>query len=273
MPWPHVFSALQTALMSYLDDNFNAAAQLGTAVNFSAVGNTTPGTGAFTSLSATGATTLSGVTAVDIVVTRTDSNCVVATVDYVSGGGVCFYGIVESTTANLTTWQYGSTAVGSITTNGSGTAYNTASDAALKALHGPGDGTTLSVLPVRDASFLANPAVRHPMIIAQECAAVAPWAVRPAPEGSTAPWMIDHSALVPALLAYVQALEARVKALEAKAAVPAPAVSVACAAAMSAVAAATASAVVQAAIARGASVAGGTVGKAVVSSTPSSPQV
>lgn len=284
MAWPYTFAALTAPQLSYLDSNFADAAQLGTAVNFSSIGGTTPGTGAFSTLSASGNATVGGTLGVTGAVTFSASSGTAAiSVPYsgsigalaISGNAaVNDVGITNTngsatgftiamkrsgTGGGFASFEVNTTSVGSITTNGSATTYNTTSDAALKALHGAADGTILADLPVRDASFTSSPSVRHPMLIAQEVAVVCPWAVREGDGTPAKPSMIDHGALVPALLAYVQSLEARIVTLEAAAKIAAPAPSPAATACRTALTAAAKLPVMLAAFARGVASSGGTV--------------
>jgi hypothetical protein len=117
-------------------------------------------------------------------------------------------------------FQFGLTPVGSITTNSTTTFFNTASDARLKVTYGPADcGALIDAVSVWDAAFKATPDQRRPMVLAHELQAVCPWAVtgeRYAVDitGDVLPQMVDHSMLVPMLLAEIKALRARVAALE-----------------------------------------------------------
>lgn len=111
----------------------------------------------------------------------------------------------------LTGYFFGSTGVGSVTSNGSATAYNTASARALKDLHGPADVCDdFAKLRVYDASFKQRPANRYPMLVHDEVAAVCPWAC----EGEGVDGQINHSGLVPMLIAKIQELEGRLAVVE-----------------------------------------------------------
>jgi hypothetical protein len=74
---------------------------------------------------------------------------------------------------------------------------------------------------VYDAELKAFPGKRRPMVMYDEVFAVAPYACapgRPADPDTGMPElpdMVDHIALIPQLLAYVQSLETRLAALEA----------------------------------------------------------
>ena len=104
-------------------------------------------------------------------------------------------------------FQNGNGAVGSISTSGSATAYNTSSDYRLKITYGPADPAIIGRLRVHDAAFLSDGA-RYPMFLAHELQDDgAGFAVRGEKDG---PEMqgVDHSKLVPALVAYAQQLRA-----------------------------------------------------------------
>ena len=84
---------------------------------------------------------------------------------------------VTAASTNLESFYSGSTAVGSISTNGTTTAYNTTSDHRLKDLDGASDGAIVGQLKVYTGSFKAAPAVKRSMFLAHEVQAVAPHAV------------------------------------------------------------------------------------------------
>lgn len=227
MAWPHVFAALSTSPMSYLDDNFNDAAQLGTSVNFT---QATIG-GAVLNQSGNMLTVGPG--------GAVASTFLSVFVTPLASAGFAYFGFGSSGVGSQ---------VGSITTNGTSTSYNTTSDAALKTVYGPADGTILSTLPVHDCAFTSDPTSRRPMVLAQELAAVCPWAVDNEADG---PAMIDYSHLVATLIAYTQSLEARIVALESVTKLPPAVISAVAAAVQAALAQARNNPAVQAAIARG----------------------
>ena len=110
--------------------------------------------------------------------------------------------------------------VGSITTTGSATAYNTSSDGRLKHAIAPLAGALDVLAALRPVAFRWKaddaPGVGF---VAQEAQAVVPGAVTGAPDavdqaGQIIPQQMDHSKLVPWLVSAVQALAARVVALE-----------------------------------------------------------
>lgn len=101
----------------------------------------------------------------------------------------------------------GNGVVGTISTNGSATAYNTSSDYRLKRIHGPADPAFLLALRVHDAEFLTDGA-RYPMFLAHELQdAGAAFMVRGQKDGPDMQ-QVDHSKLVPALVAFVQSQSA-----------------------------------------------------------------
>jgi Chaperone of endosialidase len=108
----------------------------------------------------------------------------------------------------------GNGGVGSITTNGTATAYNTSSDARLKTVLGPlSAGALIDSISVYDFAWNSGGFGRG--AIAQELHAVVPDAVTVGGDDPlTDPWQVDYSKLVPLLVAEVKALRARVAALE-----------------------------------------------------------
>lgn len=137
-------------------------------------------------------------------------------------------------TGALADFFSGSTAVGSISTNGTTTAYNTTSDRELKYLHGPADGSIIDSVKIYTGSYKADPVgVKRSMLVADELQQVAPWMVTGMPgevhqadvkgaggrvlaQKGTRKWqMVDHSMLIPDLVAKCQALQAELTALRA----------------------------------------------------------
>lgn len=108
------------------------------------------------------------------------------------------------TSANLAiTFFNGNGAVGTISTSGSATAYNTSSDYRLKRTHGPADPAFLMALRVHDAEFLTDGA-RYPMFLAHELQdAGAGFMVRGGKDGADMQ-QVDHSKLIPTLVAFCQ---------------------------------------------------------------------
>jgi hypothetical protein len=139
-------------------------------------------------------------------------------------GGVAATGLIVNV-SNIASpfqfFQFGGTTVGSITTNGSVTAYNTTSDYRLKVTFGAAATSALfDAVPVHDAKM--EHGERRPMFLAHELQAAAPWAVtgrKDAVDDKNEPvyQQVDHSSLIPAMWAEIRALRSRVAALEPKA--------------------------------------------------------
>lgn len=137
-------------------------------------------------------------------------------------GPVASNGIVinlSNASTGLLVFAESSTVIGSITTNGTSTAFNTTSDYRLKTTYGPSDGSLIGDIQVHDAEFLKRPGECYPMVLAHELQAVAPWAVTGTKdavddEGAIVPQVVDVSKLVPAMIAKIQILEARIAELE-----------------------------------------------------------
>jgi hypothetical protein len=116
---------------------------------------------------------------------------------------------------------YSTMTVGSVTTNGTTTAYNTTSDHRLKTVHGPADGSVISQLRVYDVDYIADPEhIVHAAFLAHEVQQIVPHAVTGKKDavdvnGGIIPQMLDRAALVPYLVAHAQELEDRITKLEA----------------------------------------------------------
>jgi len=113
--------------------------------------------------------------------------------------------------------------VGSISTSGSATAYNTSSDYRLKENVVDLDGaiSRLKLLPVHRFNFIADPDKTVDGFIAHEAAEVVPEAVTGAKdevddEGNPVYQGIDQSKLVPLLTAALQEAVAKIESLEAR---------------------------------------------------------
>jgi hypothetical protein len=113
---------------------------------------------------------------------------------------------------------------GSITYNRGGglVAYNTTSDYRAKDITGPIEdaGSTIDALKVYTGK-MKDATVERPMLIAHEAQEVAPYAVTGEKDavnedGTPKYQQMDHSSLVPLLIAEIQSLRARVTALESK---------------------------------------------------------
>lgn len=141
---------------------------------------------------------------------------------YQSGGG-CFIGRVDATATPFAGWFFGTSGVGSITTNGASTFYNTTSDYRLKtksrAIKDP--IATLQRIRFYEGEFKAQPGVRVHYVIAHELQEVVDYAVvgekdAVTADGTIKPQFVDYSKLVPLLGAALQNALERIAALESK---------------------------------------------------------
>ena len=165
----------------------------------------------------------------DVVVGAT-ANIGAAPRHYVLGGSAsCYYG--EQTAANGYVYNSkafanggnyfhvnfidGSTSHGSISSNGTNTAYNTSSDSRLKeSIVAAGSAAAvIGAIQVRSFTWKATGANQPFGFIAQELVEVVPEAVTRGPTEQDM-WGVDNSKLVPLLVKSVQELAARVAALE-----------------------------------------------------------
>jgi hypothetical protein len=107
-------------------------------------------------------------------------------------------------------------AVGTISTNGSATSYNTSSDQRLKENIADADdaGSKVDAIQVRKFDWKADGSHQDYGMIAQELLEVAPEAVS-VPEDSEEMMGVDYSKLVPMLIKEIQSLRNRVAQLEA----------------------------------------------------------
>jgi hypothetical protein len=105
--------------------------------------------------------------------------------------------------------------IGTISTNGSSTAYNTSSDYRLKENVTDADdaGSKIDAIQVRQFDWIADGSHQDYGMIAQELQTVAPEAVSGNPDGDEM-MGVDYSKLVPMLIKEVQSLRARVVELE-----------------------------------------------------------
>ena len=108
-----------------------------------------------------------------------------------------------------------SSIVGSITTNGTNTAYNTSSDVRLKENIADADdaGSKIDAIQVRKYDWKADSLHQDYGMVAQELLEVAPDAVHQ-PEDPEEMMGVDYSKLVPMLIKEIQSLRARVADLE-----------------------------------------------------------
>lgn len=124
---------------------------------------------------------------------------------------------IDNTSCNLTNWDYNGSSVGTVTTNGTTTAYNTSSDSRLKSnIQDAADsGPTIDALIVRQWDWKSNGAHEDWGFVAQEEVSAAPFAVLVGdsdPSTITKQWGRDDSKLVPLLVKEIQLLRARLKA-------------------------------------------------------------
>ncbi len=139
-----------------------------------------------------------------------------------SGFGA-FLGRVVDTAPPLAGWYYNSTPVGTITTNGSATAYNTSSDYRLKEnVTDVTDGITrVKQLAPKRFNFIADADTTVDGFIAHEAQAVVPESVTGTKdavddEGNPVMQGIDQAKLVPLLTAALQEAIAKIEVLETK---------------------------------------------------------
>ena len=138
-----------------------------------------------------------------------------------AAGSYCLYLQQLGSGGYLASFMNGSTAVGSISTNGSSTSYNTTSDRRLKLLSGDftGSGEIIDRINVHLGRFNGTTETL-PMFVADELedggAAFAVTGDRDAvkDDGAIDPQMVDHSKLVPILWAELRDVRARLSALE-----------------------------------------------------------
>lgn len=117
-----------------------------------------------------------------------------------------------TTTKTQIDFQNGNGSVGTITTNGTTTTYNTTSDERLKVDHGrAGDFSTLLAVDVRDFHWRAD-GTPDRGVFAQREIGRHPRAVTRGDDD--APWMVDYSKYVPDLIGLIQDHDARLRALE-----------------------------------------------------------
>jgi len=113
------------------------------------------------------------------------------------------------------TFTNGGATVGTISTTGSATAYNTSSDQRLKdnIVDAPSASDDIDAIQVRSFDWKADGSHQKYGMVAQELLEVAPEAVS-APEDPEEMMGVDYSKLVPMMLKEIQSLRARVAQLE-----------------------------------------------------------
>jgi hypothetical protein len=165
-----------------------------------------------------GTTTTGGWNGIGKVVAQTGTAAREALVVYnsaINGSAASFR--VDSTTSNLQTMFYGGSVVGTITTNGTTTAYNTSSDARLKTNVSDADPASalIDAIQVRQFDWKSDASHQRYGMVAQELLEVAPEAVHQ-PVNPEDMMGVDYSKLVPMMIKTIQELTTRLAALEAK---------------------------------------------------------
>ena len=133
----------------------------------------------------------------------------------VRGLGQIRVGRSGTSSATLISFNNGNGEVGTITTSGSATAYNTSSDQRLKEniVDAPSASDDIDAIQVRSFDWKADGSHQKYGMIAQELQTVAPEAVSQ-PEDPEEMMGVDYSKLVPIMLKEIQQLRARVAQLE-----------------------------------------------------------
>ncbi len=126
---------------------------------------------------------------------------------------------VSSASFPLQAFYLASAIMGSITTNGSGTLYNTSSDETLKDIYDPISAADAGAMidGLRPVWFSWKHDLEHrpePGFGAQTTHRIFPWAVTPGTDEM--PWSMDPAKLVVLAIAEIKALRARVAELEAR---------------------------------------------------------
>jgi hypothetical protein len=137
------------------------------------------------------------------------------------GGNAALIANINTTGGYLVLWRYGGTTIGSITTNGSATAYNTTSDYRLKEDLNDFNGLEkISAIKVYDFKWKGKND-RQNGVIAHELAEVLPYAVNGEKDqldkdGNVNPQGVDYSMIVPSLVKAIQELKAEIDELKNK---------------------------------------------------------
>jgi len=138
-------------------------------------------------------------------------------VAFVDGSDIYFIRSSTSISTNNAHYQFYNTNgnVGSITTNGSATAFNTSSDQRLKdnIVDAPSASDDIDAIQVRSFDWKADGSHQKYGMVAQELQSVAPEAVS-GDADSEEMMGVDYSKLVPMMLKEIQSLRARVAQLE-----------------------------------------------------------
>jgi hypothetical protein len=132
-----------------------------------------------------------------------------------SSGTAASFRTTPTTTTSLITFRNGNGLVGSISTNGSATSYNTSSDQRLKdnIVDAPSASDDIDAIQVRSFDWKADESHQKYGMVAQELQSVAPEAVT-GDADSDDMMGVDYSKLVPMMMKEIQSLRARVAQLE-----------------------------------------------------------
>jgi hypothetical protein len=136
-------------------------------------------------------------------------------------GGPSLYVNRYTSTGTIVDIRYAGATVGTISTDGTNTAYNQSSDRRLKENIAPADdaGSVIDAIQIVKHDWKVGGHTRFG-VIAQDLYEVAPEAVAVGdPENVETlenPWGVDYSKLVPMLVKEIQSLRARVAQLESK---------------------------------------------------------
>ena len=140
-----------------------------------------------------------------------------------TAGTTCLWNRIDSTSSYFAVFRYQASTVGTITTNGSSTSYNTSSDYRLKeSVSYDFDATTrLKQLKPCRFNFIADADTTVDGFLAHEVQSVVPEAITGThnevdDDGNPVYQQIDQAKLVPLLVKTIQELEARITALENK---------------------------------------------------------
>ena len=122
-----------------------------------------------------------------------------------------------ASTGNIVEFAYGTTQVGSISTNGTITSYNVSSDQRLKEniVNAPDASSNIDAIQVRSFDYISDKSSVKYGFIAQELVTVAPDAVYQ-PSNPDEMMGVDYSKLVPMMIKEIQSLRKRVALLESK---------------------------------------------------------
>jgi hypothetical protein len=138
-------------------------------------------------------------------------------VAFVDGSDIFFIRSSTNTSTNNAHYQFYNTngQVGSITTNGSATSFNTSSDYRLKEniVDAPSSSSDIDAIQVRSFDWKVDGSHQKYGMIAQELLTVAPEAVSQ-PEDSEEMMGVDYSKLVPMMIKEIQTLRQRITDLE-----------------------------------------------------------